>query len=253
MCWRSARSRIEMELTMNKDELSVVLMAAGSGSRFRAAIPKQFVKLQGKELVAWSLIRIEEQLPFKELVIACAPQMRSRITKICRKRTPALLSLLKFADGGETRQQSVINALKSCSGKSILLHEAARPCASRALFERILNHPAPNVTSAEDIPFTVLKRKGSGNESRICGILQRDELFNVQLPQKFELKPLLQAHLNAESEGITFTDDSSLLFHYGTQVAAATGEAGNIKVTHPGDLKVAGHILKRLRDQTEST
>lgn len=226
-----------------KERQSVILLAAGKGARFKAKIPKQFMKLNGKPLIAWSLIPIAKQLPFDQLIISCEPSYQKAILKICQKETPALIPLIQFSQGGATRQQSVLNALEKCTAPSLLLHESARPCAPVALFQEIQNTPTENATCGEEIPFTVLKKETTTNQ--IIEILVRDQLFNVQLPQKFNTAALLEAHKKAIVENRTFTDDSSLLFAYGNPVTVIKGSPSNIKITHPQDLKIAKEILKR--------
>lgn len=222
-----------IEKKFKKIQVSAILLASGKGTRFKAEIPKQFVLLEGVELIGWSFLRLNEISTISELIIGCEKQYQSRIMEICKRISPQLLPLIKFALPGNTRQQSVYNAVKQCSRESILLHESARPHASNTLFRRILNHPNENVTSALEIPFTVLKKENN----KICGILKRDELFNVQLPQKFNRKALLSAHQQAAADQKEFTDDSSLLFYYGFEVATTEGEVENIKITHPSDIR----------------
>ncbi len=237
-----------MNKTQSPIKTSVLLLAAGTGSRFKAKIPKQFVKLLGKPLILWSLLPIEKlvknkKIQLTELVIVCDAKYRSKIGKIVAKKTPALTPFLRFAQGGKIRQESVLNGLKQATGTNLLLHETARPCKLYPFFLQLLNNPNPNVTLAEDIPFTVLKK--DPQTALLNEILVRNELFNVQLPQKFDLASLLAAHEKAASENREFTDDSSLLFAYGGTVTTEKGSPDNIKVTHPQDLAIAKRIIKK--------
>lgn len=217
----------------DKSHCSVILLSAGVGSRFGGKAPKQFHRLKGKPIIAYSLKRLEEQLPFKELIISCNPLYEKTIKKIVKRYTPKLFPLLIFSDGGNTRQESVYKALLQTTGERILLHESARPCPSKALFCALMQSPEKNITPGVAIPFTVLKKS---NKNEISELINRDDIFNVQLPQRFERKTLLKAHQKAAKEGRSFTDDSSLLFYYGTNVKVIEGEITNIKITHPSDI-----------------
>ncbi len=231
-------------------KLSVILLAAGKGTRFKSTLPKQFVKLNHKELITWSLIRIEKLLPFKELILGCESQYQKKIIRICKRHTPQLLPLLNFSQAGKTRQETVFNAVTLAQGETLFLHETARPCASLELYKKVLNDPFENITTAEEIPFTVLqKQQAEDQKFYISAKLERDSLFNVQLPQKFNRKALLKAHQQATEESLCFTDDSSLLFYYGEKVKVIKGEPDNIKITHPQDLSIASQILKKRKNK----
>lgn len=223
-----------------KLDCSVILLAAGKGNRFGAKKPKQFYRLKGKPLLAYSLKRLEEQLPFRELIISCNPLYQKMIEKIVKRYTPKLFPLMAFAAGGGTRQESVFNALLQCKGENILLHESARPCPSKGIFTRLIEAPEKNITLGAAIPFTVLKKN---KKNEIETLINRDEIFNVQLPQRFDRLALLNAHQRAAHENRLFTDDSSLLFYYGTSVQVMEGEITNIKITHSIDIAQAKKIL----------
>lgn len=226
---------------MNKKEFDVILLAGGKGSRFKAKVPKQFVKLKKTTLIGWSIKKIANLDGVKNLIIGCDVQYQTKILKITKKIDASLSNKIIFCKSGKTRQESVFNALNCCTNETILLHESARPCASDKLFKEILNIKEINATAGENIPFTVLMHKNG----KISSLLNRKELFNVQLPQKFSKEQLLEAHKLAKKEKIEFTDDSSLLFYYGHNVALVKGDADNIKITHPSDIHLASKILKR--------
>lgn len=220
---------MEMEnTTLKRNDLTLILLAAGKGERFKSKKPKQFVYLKGKPVIAHSLVVIKKLLPFKELIIVTNPIYQKKIKRICSIYCPSLLPYLKFADGGETRQASLLNGLTISTSSTLLLHEAARPFVTVNMFKKLLLDEEPNITLGVPIPFTVLEQE----EGSISKLLTRDKLFNVQLPQKFDLQKLYEAHKKAKAEGKEFSDDSSLLFYYGTPVKVIAGEQSNIKLTY---------------------
>lgn len=214
--------------TLNKEELTVVLLAAGTGERYKSKSPKQFSWFKGKPMIAHSLIVIKKILPFKELIIATQPCYQKRALQICKRYAPALVPTIRFCSGGKTRQESLFNALSIATGKTLLLHEAARPSASISLFTKLLEDKRENITLGIPIPFTVLEEE----QGFISKLLDRSKLFNVQLPQKFNLQKLYDAHKKAREEHLEFTDDSSLLFYYKTPVTVLLGETSNVKMTY---------------------
>lgn len=226
----------------------MLLLAAGEGSRFHGKRPKQWLSLLGKPVIVWSLLAFQELITQKEItpaecVLVCNPPYRGTLTRYLKRYTPRLLPYTRFAPGGATRQESVYNGLKLCTGRQVLLHESARPCFLPLFFDRLLSAPEENVTLAAPLPFTVLQK--AQQENRIAALLNRELLVNIQLPQKFNRNELTAAHEQARHDGKCFTDDSSLLFYYGGSVATAEGSPNNIKITYPGDLAIAKAILKK--------
>lgn len=122
----------------------------------------------------------------------------------------------------------------------MIIHEAARPFVSLSAFQELINDNYDNITYGYDIPYTVLK----GNKV-VSDILNRSELFNVQLPQKFCTKTLLEAHELARHNGDSFTEDASLLFAIsGKEIKITKGTSYNIKITDPIDMMLGEIIYK---------
>ena len=133
----------------------------------------------------------------------------------------------------------VLSGLSLVTSPDVIIHEAARPFVKVEDFEEIINCPERNATFGLDIPFTVLR-----GQDHVEGVLTRSELFNVQLPQKFETSVLKEAHDKALADGMTFTEDASLVFHYfpGTIIHICQGRDYNVKLTTRIDM-LAGEII----------
>ncbi len=150
----------------------------------------------------------------------------------------------KVVIGGFSRSESVRNGLKEVDSavREVLVHDAARPLATKALYERVLaklNNGAKAVVPVIDINDTV-KRISKG---RVDMTLDRSALGLAQTPQGFDKKLLASAH---ESFG-NATDDSTLVELLGYTVDVVPGESENIKITKPVDLKVAQTLMDRLK------
>lgn len=219
--------------------ISTILLSGGVGSRSGQDIPKQYCMLNGKLIFNYCLDEIIKSGLTDELVIVYGEGFLELIKDILKGYTQ--FKIVKYVLGGKTRQDSVFNGLKLCTGDSVLLHESARPLITHYDISKIVNHPAENVTMGLDIPFTVLKKENG----KISQVLKREELFNVQLPQKFNRIELLNAHKNAASDSLLFTDDSSLLFNYKGSVDVLDGSIENIKITTPNDFHIAESILNK--------
>ena len=112
--------------------------------------------------------------------------------------------------GGASRQESVyfgLGAVADCD--SVIIHEAVRPLVTVEEFRALIAAEDANAMFGIPIPFTVLK-----GHDYVEGLLERDELVNVQLPQKFDRARLTAAHEAARRDGASFTEDASLFFRY---------------------------------------
>ena len=141
--------------------------------------------------------------------------------------------------GGGSRQESTwkgLEALDDCD--SVIVHEAVRPLVTVGEFRALIAAEDANAMFGIPIPFTVLK----GHEY-VEDLLERDELVNVQLPQKFDRAKLMAAHEAARRDGAFFTEDASLFHRYaGERVRILPGSERNIKITVPTDIVTAEAI-----------
>ena len=220
-------------------EISVLLLAAGSGKRMEQSVPKQFLLLGGKPLIFHTLERLDSIKTITRIVIVSLPTYSQKLKEMISKRR--LQKEILVVDGGQSRQESVRIGLNYISTPLVLIHEAARPLLKRRDFEELIVSANENVTYGLPIPFTVL----GTSEGVVSAIYDRDTLFNVQLPQKFNTETLKQAHQIAFNQNYTFTEDASLLFQcVGVKSSVIPGQQYNIKITYPTDLIVAEKLYK---------
>ena len=218
---------------------SAIILAGGAGSRMQQSVPKQFLALAGKPMILHTLERLERIDEIDEVIVPCYPQYK----ELLQMNIDAymLKKPYKIIDGGSTRQQSARLGVLAAKNEDILIHEAARPFVTTQEFTALLEDEAENATYGLDIPFTVSIRTGN----TITGLLERDRLVNIQLPQKFKRTPLLAAYEQAERDGLVFTEDTSLLYYYSrTPVKVLEGTPNNVKVTNSLDLAAGEMIYK---------
>ncbi|MDE6272756.1 MAG: 2-C-methyl-D-erythritol 4-phosphate cytidylyltransferase [Muribaculaceae bacterium] len=217
---------------------SAIILSGGRGNRMQEAVPKQYLLLGGKPMIIHSIERMDKIETISEIIIVCEESFIEPLKEMIHEYS--ILKPVIFIEGGQTRQQSVYNGLKAAKEDSIILHEAARPFVRRSDFEALISNPNANVTLGYDIPFTVLT-----GTSKVQGILNRSELINVQLPQKFNKRALLDAHEKAIKENLTYTEDASLLFDISQEeISIQKGTSINIKITEPLDLELGEIIYK---------
>ena len=214
--------------------IGMVVLAGGIGRRIGRPFPKQFLLLGGKPLIVHVLEKARAIREIERVVITCPERHLEETRQLLRNH--------RFGDrfecivGGETRQESVYKGLLALGGvDSVILHEAVRPLVTVGEFRALIEDPDENATYGAPISFTVLR----GREY-VEGILAREELINVQLPQKFDRAKLLEAHEKARADGSQFTDDASLFLHHtGGKVRILQGNDRNVKITVPTDIVVA--------------
>jgi len=215
---------------------SVILLSGGSGTRMEQTIPKQFLILAGKPIIMHSIERMDQIKDIAEIIIVCHKDYIDFVNSLLISYN--IKTACKVIAGGNSRQESSYIGLLHASYKNVIIHEAARPFVKKTEFEDLINVPFDNTTLGHSIPFTVLK----GNDY-ITGLLDRKELVNIQLPQKFNKESLLEAHKKAIAENRVFTEDASLLLFYTNEkIKILNGSVYNVKITEPIDMMI-GEVL----------
>ena len=216
---------------------SVVVLSGGIGSRMHNSVPKQYMLLAGKPMIMHVLEKLDVLKDVEKIIIVCAEEYKKPISAMIDQY--GIQKPVEYAPAGKTRQASVLSGLKLVTTKDVIIHEAARPFVKVEDYLEIISETDENVIFGSEIPFTVIK----GHEY-LEGLLTRSELVNVQLPQKFNTKAILEAHLKAEEEGRMFTEDASLLYYYNPdmKVKIIKGKDYNIKVTTRMDM-LTGEII----------
>lgn len=219
----------------------MIVLAGGIGKRIGRPFPKQFLLLGGKPLIIHVLEKARAIAEIDQVVVTC-PEDHLDATRelVANHRLDAKVRCIV---GGGSRQESVYFGLLALDGcDSVVVHEAVRPLVTVAEFRALIDAEDVNAMYGIPIPFTVIK----GHEY-VEGLLARDELVNVQLPQKFDRAKLLGAHEAARREGRHFTEDAGLFFHYtGEKVRILPGSDRNVKITVPTDTVTAEAIYADL-------
>ncbi|MEW6476027.1 MAG: 2-C-methyl-D-erythritol 4-phosphate cytidylyltransferase [Actinomycetota bacterium] len=208
-----------------------IVVAAGSGSRFGDAVPKQFLELGGLRLIDWALAAAGAAC---DGVVAVLPAAHLDVTV-----APAV----KAVAGGPTRSASVRAGLAAVPDDAsvIVVHDAARPLADALLFERVVaavRRGADGAVPAVPVADTIKRVDPSGE---VVETLDRAALRAVQTPQAFAADVLRRAHAG----GGEATDDAALVEAAGGRVVVVPGDPANLKVTGPEDLVRAEDLVTR--------
>ena len=222
----------------------VIVMAAGSGTRMGADVPKQFIELNGKAILRMTIETFLSACPDVS-VITVLPEAHIAYWKnYCLKNNFTCPQVL--VKGGITRFHSVRNALEKVpEGAIVAIHDGVRPLISqelvRSMFEKAEETSALiPVTPCVDT-MKVLEKQGDELVS-IPGVkVDRSTLFGVQTPQIFHSEIIKEAY--SQAYDTAFTDDGSVLEKYGKNPSYVAGERFNIKITTQDDLLLARAIL----------
>lgn len=219
-----------------------IIPAGGKGFRSGLATPKQYLKVNGKEIIVYTLQTFQKNKHIGKIIIAAEPEYFSLLLRLIKKFKLSKVKLI--VEGGRTRQQSVFNAVLSSEADDndlLVVHDAARALLpDDVLTDSILsakkNGNALVCIKAKD---TLIK----GNKS-VDKYLNRDEVYYVQTPQIFKYKDLYKALVKAEKENFVGTDESMLVKNIGKKVNIVEGSVFNFKITTKEDVELFKKLTK---------
>lgn len=223
----------------------VIIMAAGSGTRMGADVPKQFIELCGKAVLQRTIEVFAEACPGIKVVTVLPEAHIDYWKTYCLKHNFTYPQIL--AKGGITRFHSVRNALEKVpEGALVAVHDGVRPLVSAALVREMFER-AENVEGLIPVvpcvdTMRILQKNGDMLESVPGASADRSVLFGVQTPQIFQSEILKEAY--SQAYDTAFTDDASVVEKYGKNLSFIIGERFNIKLTTQDDLKIARALIE---------
>ena len=219
-----------------------IIVAGGSGTRFGAEMPKQFIDLNGKPILMHTIEVFEQALAGQdhELLVTLPAAEFDQWRQLCDRYRFDVPH--RVVAGGETRWHSVKNALTAVGDgidvDVIAVHDGVRPLASVELINRCFDTARLKGSAIPVVSLNDSVRQVEGEASRA---LDRSSLRAVQTPQTFDARLLLEAY-NLPFES-TFTDDASVVERAGHDVTLVEGDPCNLKITRPMDLALAEYLL----------
>lgn len=230
--------------------LTAVILAGGTGQRFGADMPKQFIKLAGKPIIGHTLDVFENNRSINSIVIVVNQDFVDRMNGILAQGGYSKVAAV--VPGGDTRQASSYNGLKACPAFTthVLVHDAVRPFIDDQIIERCIDALATHDAVDVCIPSadTIVEIDEVSDINRIP---HRSKLRRGQTPQAFRYETILKAHRMAIEGGVNdSTDDCNLLMRSKlVPVHTIEGSEYNIKITDPVDIHLAEKIFQMRRKQ----
>ena len=220
-----------------------VILSGGEGKRIGSEHPKQFLPLGGKPVLLWSVDLFNSIKQIDHIIVVSNPRYMDET----RAYVKGFDKILKIISGGETRQDSVYNALASheFSEKDIILfHDAARPFITKNIIMRCLAAIENSDAAGTYLPATdTITEIETGY---VNSIPDRKKIFYTQTPQIFKYAVIKNSHEHARAQGIHHaTDDVYLVLNSGYRVKTVEGDYLNIKITTQFDYEFAQWIAEK--------
>ncbi len=224
----------------------LILLAGGTGSRVGGPIPKQFLSLNDKPVIIYTLENFQKNEDINGIVIVCLKEWISYMQDLILEYK--ISKVINIVPGGETGHDSTRNGLfflkdKISKDDYVIIHDAARPILpQRAINDMLLTaHKYGNASLAIPCYETVIYTEdgSSGTEQ-----LDRTKIMRVQTPQAYKYDLILKLYERAESDNIhNFVYADLVLIHYGEPVYFSKGFTNNIKITKKEDISLCKALI----------
>ncbi len=223
---------------------AIIIPAAGSGSRFQSSLPKQFHVLGGEPILLRTIRTACQVSNVGSISIGVQGDIDQ--LHVWLQSHGVVDTRLHFFEGAHERQFTVMKALEHWSMNThddgiVLVHDAVRPLASVALWERVAEAAELWGAAIPTLPMSdTVKVVADGV---VASTLDRSKLVRVQTPQGFRRSLLSAAYADAARDGVSVTDCASVVERSGYPVHVVDGDETNFKITTPYDLAVAEFIV----------
>ncbi len=216
---------------------TALIVAAGTGQRFGAERPKQYLDLAGRPILRHTVEAFLRHPQVSAVQVVINPAFRDLYATAV-----AGLGLPEPVAGGASRQDSVRNGLERLAESApdlVLIHDAARPLIDEATISAVIAALDAQPAAIAAVPVAdTLKR---GHDGLVADTVDRSGLWRAQTPQGFRFPDILAAHRAAA--GLELTDDAAVAERAGLPIALVPAKEENFKVTTPDDLTRAARVL----------
>jgi len=219
---------------------TAIIVAAGSGKRFDAATPKQFLDLNGKPVIIHTLERFQACPSVDAIVAVVGPGDVARLTEMAAAAN--ITKLTAVTAGGETRAESVRNGFAEvdASAEIVCVHDGVRPLVTPDEIARTIDAAVHFAAACLTAPVTDTIK--TVEYDKITGTIDRTTLRRALTPQAFRYGILRDA-LAAADLGEAVTDECLMVERSGVMITTVEGSTRNIKITHKDDLTIAAAFL----------
>lgn len=226
-----------------------LILAGGKGTRMgNTGVPKQFIQINNKPIIMYTIENFIKVKDVDHIVVSCNPEYIQYMKDLLLDY--GLTDKVEVTAGGNDRLESTLNGLKYIEEKYgvndddiFLAHDSVRPFTAKSIIEEniIKAHETKAATTVLNLTETIVETNQDGE---IYKLYPRDNLFNGQSPQTFNIKYFLECTSKIPHEELKkYTDLSNNITYCGGTVYPVMGDSNNIKITTPIDLIIAGALI----------
>lgn len=228
--------------------VAAIVPAAGKGTRIKSRTEKPYIRIKGKPMLAWTLLRLSRIKDIKEIVVAVGRNRLQRAQRDIIDRYK--IKKTRLVEGGRERKDSVEKALRSISPRIdyVLIHDGSRPFVGDSVIKASLKEARRSGAAVAAVPVKPTL-KYAANDGRIRYTPDRRVLWEAQTPQVFKRDLIEKAYKEAAGKKVSATDDSMLVEAIGVRPRIVMGSYRNIKVTTREDLELAKILMTNDRVQ----
>ncbi len=221
-----------------------VILAAGNGTRMGVDKSKLLLEIGGRTVIERTVSVFENMAEVDEIIVVCRECDFETFSKLLPGEN------ITFVIGGETRQQSVKNAVDTIDECDyIIIHDGARPLIRQDTVIRTLDKAQTDKAAAVGV-YVKDTIKLVDDDLNIAGTPNRKYLVSIQTPQIFDFSLYKDSLEKAVKQGKDYTDDCQLIENFGAKVSVVLGEYDNIKITTKSDIPLAGSLLEMRKGET---
>ena len=235
-----------MNDTSGTPKIWAIVPAAGIGSRVGAAMPKQYIRVNGLSVIEHTLNKLSACKDISKIVVALSQDDEYFINLSTVNNHP-----IHIVEGGQERSDSVLSALEylktiADDNDWVLVHDAARPCVLlddiKRLISKLLKHDIGGILG---LPVRDTMKRVTANkmEPQILSTVDRENMWHALTPQMFRVGVLYDALIECKNKKLVVTDEASAIEQVGFKPAMVEGSSCNIKITQPDDLQLAAFYL----------
>lgn len=220
-----------------------IILGAGAGTRMKTDKSKLLLEINGKTVLERTVETFSKIKEVHEIIVVCRESDLDSFESVLSAYN------ISYCFGGDTRQQSVMNAVETIDECDyLIIHDGARPLITEKEIKDTLASAIQNGAAAVGVMVKDTIKVVDSNK-QIVSTPDRSTLVSIRTPQIFEFKMYVDAVEKAKTDGKDFTDDCQLIEYFGKPVFTVIGDYGNIKITTPEDLPMAEGVLKMRGEQ----
>ena len=228
-------------ISINKESKTVtgIILVAGNSTRYGKGINKNLEQIDDKPVFLYSLNAFDNNKYIDNIIIAVKANEKEEIEKILKE--DKFLKEVKIVIGGKTRKESVYNCIKEADSDIVIIHDGARP----VIKQEYINNCIKNMNKYDGVTIGVKSKdtiKITDENNIVLNTTKREFTWNIQTPQCFKRKILLNMHNKYKDEKVT--DDCELLEKDNYKIKILEGDYTNIKITTQEDFEIVKKFLK---------